>query len=90
MCDFLTENPEAAASNFGPGRKITSMYKGLTKEERENNRLNLLAQIEAKKERKIYEERLENEWLLATKSMHASIAYRDDDLRRKKLYVVIR
>ncbi|KAK9873484.1 hypothetical protein WA026_022895 [Henosepilachna vigintioctopunctata] len=47
--DLMVENPEMAMSNMGPGRKIGTQYKGMSKEEQEKIRLDQLAQIEEKK-----------------------------------------
>lgn len=47
--DMMAENPEIAISNLGPGRKIASQFKGLSKEEQEQIRLEQLAQIEEKR-----------------------------------------
>ena len=43
--DLLTENPDVANSNFGTGRKIGYLYKGMTPEEREDIRKEQLKQI---------------------------------------------
>jgi hypothetical protein len=43
--DMLTENPDVANSNLGPGRKIQYLYKGMSPEERENVRREQLRQI---------------------------------------------
>jgi hypothetical protein len=45
MGDMLTENPDVANSNLGPGRKIQYLYKGMSPEERENVRKEQLQQI---------------------------------------------
>jgi hypothetical protein len=50
--DMLTENPDVANSNFGPGRKIPYLYKGMTPEERDNVRKEQLKQIVENKVRK--------------------------------------
>lgn len=47
--DMLTENPEVAKSNLGPGRQIGYLYKGMTPEEKEAFRAAQLAQIEEAK-----------------------------------------
>lgn len=43
--DMLSENPGAADSNFGPGRKIASMFKGMTKEQKMKMRKEQMDQI---------------------------------------------
>lgn len=47
--DLLTENPDVAKSNLGPGRQIGYLYKGMTDEEKESMKSVLLAQIEEQK-----------------------------------------
>ncbi|GFG36955.1 hypothetical protein Cfor_12483 [Coptotermes formosanus] len=60
--DMLTENPDVANSNFGPGRKIPYLYKGMTPEERDNVRKEQLKQIVENKARRKAEAQLEAEW----------------------------
>lgn len=47
--DLLRESPDVAQSNLGIGRKISSMYKGMTEEDRRKIRSEQLAQIEEAK-----------------------------------------
>ncbi|XP_059615811.1 RIB43A-like with coiled-coils protein 2 [Phlebotomus argentipes] len=67
MCNFatsdmLTENPEAANSSFGPGRKIPYMYRGMSPEEIRLCRENQLQQIAEKQERERGERLWEDQW----------------------------
>lgn len=47
--DILTENPEVAASNFGPGRILPHMYKGEPPERAFETRRFQQQQVEEKK-----------------------------------------
>lgn len=47
--DMLTENPDAAQSNLGPGRKIAYQSKGMTDEQKKEIKKIQLAQIEEAK-----------------------------------------
>ncbi|PNF15395.1 RIB43A-like with coiled-coils protein 1 [Cryptotermes secundus] len=60
--DMLTENPDVANSNLGPGRKIQYLYKGMSTEERENVRREQLRQIVENEAKRQAQARLETEW----------------------------
>ncbi|XP_055687469.1 RIB43A-like with coiled-coils protein 2 [Lutzomyia longipalpis] len=67
MCNFvtsdlLTENPDAANSAFGPGRKIPYMYRGMSTEEINHIRESQSQQIAEKKERERGEKVWEDQW----------------------------
>ncbi|XP_019881623.1 RIB43A-like with coiled-coils protein 2 [Aethina tumida] len=60
--DMLSENPGAADSNFGPGRKIASMFKGMTKEQKMKMRKEQMDQIYEKQKLKEMEKRFDKEY----------------------------
>ncbi|XP_044748873.1 RIB43A-like with coiled-coils protein 2 [Coccinella septempunctata] len=82
--DMMAENPEIALSNLGPGRKISSQYKGMSREEQEQIRLDQLAQIEEKKKQKAAEKRAEREFDDYLNGTQKTIALMDLDLKRKE------
>lgn len=82
--DMMAENPEIAISNLGPGRKISSQYKGMSREEMEQIRHDQLAQIEEKKRQKAAEKRADREFDDYLNGTQKTIALMDLDLRRKE------
>ncbi|KAL3267126.1 hypothetical protein HHI36_011266 [Cryptolaemus montrouzieri] len=82
--DMMAENPEIALSNMGPGRKIGSQYKGMSKEEQEQIRADQLAQIEEKKKQRAAEKRADREFDDYLNGTQKTIALMDLDLKRKE------
>ncbi|KAK9873483.1 hypothetical protein WA026_022895 [Henosepilachna vigintioctopunctata] len=82
--DLMVENPEMAMSNMGPGRKIGTQYKGMSKEEQEKIRLDQLAQIEEKKKQRAAEKRAERDFDDYLNGTQKTIALMDLDLKRKE------
>ncbi|KAG5889195.1 hypothetical protein JTB14_000620 [Gonioctena quinquepunctata] len=82
--DMLTENPEVAQSNLGLGRKIGSLYKGMSEEQKKQIRMEQLAQIEEIKRKKKMEERMNQEVNDYTNGIQKTIYLMDRELEARQ------
>lgn len=82
--DFLTENPAAAASNFGPGRVIGFKAKGLNEEVRAATRDAQVKQIEEKKIQLQNEKQLQKYWEDYANQINKEVFLKDMELKKTK------
>ncbi|XP_066257088.1 RIB43A-like with coiled-coils protein 2 [Euwallacea similis] len=82
--DLLTENPEVSQSNMGPGKKIASLYKGMSDDEKLQIRQEQLLQIQETMKKKEYEKRMNKEFEDYLHGIHKSIHLMDLENQQKE------
>ncbi|XP_046988678.1 RIB43A-like with coiled-coils protein 2 [Schistocerca americana] len=85
--DLLTENPDVAASNLGPERKVGSKFRGMSAEQK---RAFIEGQRQQREERKLHREaeaRRKREWdeMIMSTTRHAEMMSRDRIRKQKEL-----
>ncbi|XP_050298290.1 RIB43A-like with coiled-coils protein 2 [Anthonomus grandis grandis] len=84
MSELLTESPDVAQSNMGPGKKIAYSYKGMSEEEKLQVRKDQMAQAEEARKKKQQEERNQREFDEYINGTQKSVYLMDLEIERKK------
>ncbi|XP_071445526.1 RIB43A-like with coiled-coils protein 2 [Hetaerina americana] len=82
--DFLTENPEMAASAFGPHRLVCDRWKGMSPEQKEQIRKQQQQQASEEKMRREEEKRRNDEWEKYSREMDRCAVLLEKELMRKR------